>query len=310
MDLFQKIKTFKDGKVKDNSIRSYVIPINKLFGSSEYKTLNFLKKTDDIMEKIDEFENIATRKNYMNAIVVSLQSIGDYETAKFYVKKREQLRKVYDKELDKNIKTIKQGKNWMTLQDLKDIAMNLRKEVVRQKLTTTKKIEEITLKDLMLFQEYIISLLYTEMPPVRLDYTPMDIIYGPDMCHLETNKNYLHILNRSNKEFILNSFKTDKSFPQKIIKVPRKLNRILNRWIDINPTKYFLITQKLTPMSENLLGKTISKIFTKDGRSASLNIIRHIVASETVDIDKTKQQIKLAGDMLHSSGTQLLYAKN
>jgi len=27
-----------------------------------------------------------------------------------------------------------------------------------------------------------------------------------DMCHLETNKNYLHILNKSNKEFILNTF--------------------------------------------------------------------------------------------------------
>lgn len=304
MDLFKQIKTFKKGSAKDNSIKSYVICINKLHGDTAYDNLDFLKDKDKIMDKINDLENMTTRKNYLNAVCVSLSAVG--EDNKFYLDIKREIANEYNSFLDKNLMTPKQEKNWLSISEMNSIPTNLFKEIKKLKLLK-KHPNDLNSEEKMLIQDYLIGLLYTELPPIRLDYSPMKII--SDMREDNNETNFLYIKNKSNKSFIINNFKNAKSKGKQIIRLPKKINKIVNEWLLINKSNHFLINKEGAALSENLLGKYISRVFTIGERSASLNILRHVVASDCVDITQTKKQKDVADAMCHSSSTQLHYAK-
>ena len=202
MDLFKQIKTFKKGSAKDNSIKSYVICINKLHGDTAYDNLDFLKDKDKIMDKINDLENMTTRKNYLNAVCVSLSAVG--EDNKFYLDIKREIANEYNSFLDKNLMTPKQEKNWLSISEMNSIPTNLFKEIKKLKLLK-KHPNDLSSEEKMLIQDYLIGLLYTELPPIRLDYSPMKII--SDMREDNEETNFLYIKNKSNKSFIINNFK-------------------------------------------------------------------------------------------------------
>lgn len=302
MDLFGIIYNFRKGVVKDNSIKSYVICINKLHNDKPYDNLDLLKDKETTMDKINDLKNITTRKNYLNAICVSLEAIGEDNT--FYLLIKKQIAAEYNAFLDTNVMTPKQEKNWLSIAEMNSIPTKLFKEIKKRQLL--KKVD-LSSEEKMVIQDYLISLLYTELAPIRLDYSPMKII--SDMKEDNNETNFLYVKNKSNKSFIINDFKNAKSKGKQIIKLPKKINKIVNDWLLINKSNNFLINKEGNALSENLLGKYISRIFTIGDKSASLNILRHVVASNCVDIEQTKKQKHLAEGMCHSAATQLHYAK-
>ena len=62
-------------------------------------------------------------------------------------------------------------------------------------------------------------------------------------------------------------------------------------------------------LSPNGLGKLITEVFSTDKKRVSLNLIRHIWASENVDLEQTIKQNEIAAAMMHGSKTQLEYVK-
>ena len=316
MDLFQIIKEFKHQKgdiIKDNTIRSYCIIIKKLHNNTEdYENLDFLEETNKIMKQINNISKLTTRKNYLTAVIVSLLCVGKDNT--FYVKEKMKVNEEYNIELSKNEKTETQQKNWCTKRELMSVTTDLEKQVIEQELLLRDKLNK---NQRFLLQDYVIALLYTCLNDyvVRLDYAPM--IVKPESEILDNDHNYLAIVSKDVKYFILNQYKNAEYIRAGIkrgmgkitIPIPERVNTAINSLLKHNQSEYFLTTINGKVMTENALGRAIKRIFTIDERSATVNIIRHINESENIDLTRRKHEKQLAFKLLHSDNMQLQYAK-
>jgi guanylate kinase len=84
---------------------------------------------------------------------------------------------------------------------------------------------------------------------------------------LENPDNYLE----KNKMFF-NSYKTAKTYGCQQIDIPKILQNILKKWININPTHTLLFDVNMNPLSSVKLNQRINKIFDK---KVSVNALRH-----------------------------------
>jgi len=316
MNLFQAIQDFKHGKgdiIKPNTIQSYCICIKKLHDNNEdYENLDFLEETNKIMKQINNIAKLTTRKNYLMAIIIALLSVG--KDVKFYVNESAKVAKEYRDQLSKNVKTETQEKNWFTRRELMSVTNLLEKQVIAQELLLRDKLNK---KQRFLLQDYIIALLYTCLNDfvVRLDYAPM--IVKPEAEIVDNDHNYLAIVSKEVKYFILNKYKNAEYIKAGVkrgmgkitIPIPPRVNTAINALLKHNQSEVFLTTLHGKVMTENALGRAIKRIFTIGDKSATVNIIRHVCESENIDIDRRKREKQLAFKLLHSDTQQLQYAK-
>jgi len=279
--------------LKPQSTKTYMSNIRKIAGTKEIDNLKFLDDPDAVFSLMSTYK-LTMKRNILSSILVLLSAVATEKDTK------EALRKIYaDKllelteemkvELAKNNKTETQEKNWVSLADLRKIT----KALIRNSPGS---------------QNTMIAALYSLQPPTRLDYYDMEIV-SPKQ-ERTNDKNYLIINNRSKKTFLFNDYKTSRHHGTVSLPVNKELNTVINKFLKLNPERKYLLQGKNgLPLSRNNLGKMITKIFASTGKQVSLNIIRHVYVSEKVDIEKIKEQNELAASMMHSSGTQLDYAK-
>jgi len=317
MDIEKLIKEFKPN-LKENSIKTYLSQINKinkiLTKKDSITNLNFLLNFNRVMELLNEYK-INSRKSYLSSIIVSLQSTKEKKYNKVIEKYREvmleNIKESSGKEL-LQIKTELQEKNWTTIRELQSVLNDYRKSL---KDTFKKTKNTITGGEYEILKLYLIGSLYIadeENPPVRLDYANMKIIKYKNYEQLDDDLkkvNYLVVVSNKEKFFSFSNYKTEKTYGTKKIIVGKKLNIILNKFLKLHSSNYLLLNEKLEPMNNNTLGKTIPKVFEPLEKSITLNLLRHIYISEKFPANlKIKEDI--AGKMLHSSLMQNIYAKN
>lgn len=290
MSIAQTIQNFKPD-LKASSLATYLQSLKRISPNKKLDNIDFLQDTNAVLAKIDHLE-FNPQRSIINAVIVALQATGEKgKTIQIYGDKMKLLNAEYFGTLAKNEKTEKQKENWV-------------------KHSVLLKIAETMVKNAPGSQRSLIAALYTYQAPTRLDYYDMEIV-GKD-AKLDDNKNYLKIINRSKKEFIFQEYKTSKTYGKLVIPVNKKLNTVINKYMKLNPDIKYLVSgerNKLTPMSRNSLGKTISKVFATSGKNITLNSIRHIYISENIDIEKTKKQHQMAKTMMHSPAQSLSYAK-
>lgn len=290
MDLIKMIKE-KRPNLKDNSLRSYLITLRKLNGDEPVKNLNYLKKTDQIMDQINKF-SLPTQRNKLTSLLVVLSAYQkeEFDSAENYYRKQlEDRNKEYNELISTHSKSDKQEKNWVTLEELKKIMKQYKKEAF----------ENPNKKNVM---KYLVSALYLLQPPKRLIYSNMKIINNRKDNDGKTN--YLLNLGRNTKYFILNSYKTIDKHGKKEIKIPKDINSIINIWLKYNNTDNFLLNTKGENISSNGLGKYIKKLFEKTGKEITINLLRNIYVSESIDLEAVNKANQLASDMNHSVQTQ------
>jgi len=290
MDLIKMIKE-KRPNLKDNSLRSYLITLRKLNGDEPVKNLNYLKKTDEIMDQINKF-SLPTQRNKLTSLLVVLSAYQkeEFDSAENYYRKQlEDRNKEYNELISTHSKSDKQEKNWVTLEELKKIMKQYKKEAF----------ENPNKKNVM---KYLVSALYLLQPPKRLIYSNMKIINNRKDNDGKTN--YLLNLGRNTKYFILNSYKTIDKHGKKEIKIPKDINSIINIWLKYNNTDNFLLNTKGENISSNGLGKYIKKLFEKTGKEITINLLRNIYVSESIDLEAVNKANQLASDMNHSVQTQ------
>tara|TARA_R110001632_G_scaffold59568_3_gene144757 strand:+ start:328 stop:1209 length:882 start_codon:yes stop_codon:yes gene_type:complete len=279
--------------LKPQSTKTYMSNIRKIAGTKEIDNLKFLDDPDAVFSLMSAYK-LTMKRNILSSILVLLSAVATEKDTK------EALRKIYaDKllelteemkvELAKNNKTETQEKNWVSLAELRKIT----KALIRNSPGS---------------QNTMIAALYSLQPPTRLDFYDMEIV-TPKQERID-NKNYLIITNRSKKTFVFNDYKTSRHHGTVMLPVNKELNTVINKFLKLNPERKYLLQGKNgLPLSRNNLGKMITKIFASTGKQVSLNIIRHVYVSEKVDIEKIKEQNEIAASMMHSSDTQLDYAK-
>jgi len=298
-ELIQK----KRPTIKANSVKSYVIILNK-FGETK---LNDTKSIMEQVEVLTKGKSDTTYKNYIQAIVVGLdaEEADNVDEIKFYRNILFEKQKIYTAKLATNVKTEKQEENWVTKKELENVAKNLKKKI---------RIEKITSGHVL--QDYLISLIYTLLAPRRLEYATCIITFTRNY---EPDKNYLFIRGKQRMNFVFNDFKTAKYDGQVLVECPPPIVSIINKILARGTGLQDGVQYQDKPLfkhvggggfNTNNLSKAIKRIFKQpDGREPTLNIIRHVISSEAVDIEKEAELNTLAKDMGHSRARQLEYAK-
>ena len=297
MDLKKIIKSKRD--IKDNSINAYIIALKKLNDNKNILDLNFLRNKSAIKEILDKLK-LTTQKNYITAILVALAAVdGDENLIQYYKNLLIKLNEEYTAIMSTNTKSDKQETNWATMSEL--IAINKKYEKQINNLDIRNR-DTLNNKMFNTLQQYVVSSLFTMLPPVRLDYAPLEIIKSKD--EIKPGINYLVNSGRNKKYFLIQEFKTSKSIKEIKIDIPTKLNSILNLWLKFNKSKFFLLNNRGGVLSANGLGKMISNVFKLDGRKMTINLLRSIYISENVDVEAVKKSKALASAMGHSVKVQ------
>jgi hypothetical protein len=151
-------------------------------------------------------------------------------------------------------------------------------------------------------RDYLIYALYTMNPPTRLDYTPMKWVGGN---RLDKTINYIITHRDGTHTFVINQYKTAKTYGQIKFKATPELDEVLNNWRGMHQSDEFLLMSDREAISPNALGQAITRIF-----GCSLNILRHAYISHVRDGELSYNEKKeLASKMGHSPEMQELYRK-
>lgn len=302
MDLKEILKEFKPN-VKDNTIKQYVIQLNRLKKLSEKDNFNFLKDFESV-EAMLEGKHFTTVRNFYNSIIVYLQATdGDDDLIKKYVKARDDLNDEYNKSQTETISE-KQKKNFATMDEFNKMLDTMAKEIRAKKIKTK---GDLTGKEKELLMMYTIFSMLRYIP-TRNDIAGM-ILTTPNIYpKMDKEHNYL-VVGRAQTYLMLNDYKTNKTYgkDKKIDVTPTTLVRTLRSYIRATGKKtgdVLFTTSTGNPISRNVLSQMLMKTSKKYmGKSVSTTMMRKIVVSHELGELKQKQE-DLADKMGHSVQTQ------
>ena len=289
------------------SIKTYVNCLNKVLSLIDSNdTASFYNKSDEIIKKLNTYYNnpntIKTKYGSILAYLSLLKSNKDIIQAQAnYLTETDRLNHLIKNKLKDNQKDEKQIQNMATKDEREEIETDLKSKVVKNPKSFA---EYVALRNYTLFKLY-------QSNPTRLDYADSKIIYSNEP-HESDEYNYI-ILNKKNKkvQYIMNTYKTAKTYGQKIINIEDGLFSLLNDYKKVvdkfNSDNYFLLNDKGKQMSRNNLsvlfksfGKVINKPITVSGN-------RHSAVSDLVPV---QQMQELANKMGNSLNEQVgVYAK-
>jgi len=310
-------KILESRNIKEKSLKSYLIALKRiyreviekddydsnLFNSAGFLNQKYFKKVMDVLDTL----KLPTRKNYIAAILVALSAIDkDNKVIQEYRNNLDSIVSEYNEQLDSKKKSEKLSDNWVSMEQLNKIVNRYKRDIKEKGLETK---ETFNNSDFTLYQMYLVGSLYTLLPPVRNDYADMEVISFKNYNKLkEKNKNYLVVVGKSKKFFSLGAYKTSDVYGVKVIQIPSKLNKIINKWLEHNKTGYFIINKQKKPMTDNSLTKFLYKTFNDTGKKIGSTLIRHVYLSEKYGVinDEKEHDSFVMG---HSLATQKEYVK-
>tara|TARA_R110002110_G_scaffold217324_4_gene431339 strand:- start:1734 stop:2648 length:915 start_codon:yes stop_codon:yes gene_type:complete len=250
-------------------------------------SVKWITKPAAVLKRISEL-TIAVQKTTITPLLVLTRYLfgEDSEPYKAYLSKADEYNAVVQATLSEHIKSKNQEDNWIEMDVLRDHV--LRMPVDTEKQRTQK----------------LIGALYTFQPPARNDYGQMQIV--TDLVGISSDVNYLVCTSPGDWFFYFQNFKTFKSKGPIIVTVSSQMKEQLLSYLDNRELTGFLFEP---PMTKGQMGYALAQAFRKTGKHVTVNLIRHMVASDNVDIDQVHEAVKLASDMMHSGEMQLLYAK-
>ncbi len=146
----------------------------------------------------------------------------------------------------------------------------------------------------------LIYLLYTELPPLRADFTPMQIVSSADQT---TDENMNYFVNTSKPYMLIRVYKTSGKYGEQRLDVTKELADAIPK----NQT--FLFEFDGQPMQPNTLTKKVIRSFKKYcNLHITINTLRRAYASHTMTLSKD-EQIEAALDMGHSLSVHREYSR-
>jgi hypothetical protein len=296
-DYFEKVK-----KVRPATLKNYMLMLRKLNENEEPTTPEFLKNVEFVLEYIKKL-SLTTQRTYLICVISALSSVNGMDEEKdVYYEKLQELNFQYDERVKHHKKSAAEDENMCSLEELKlcaDYWLEMLDEVIYN--------EKHHRKVWDIYRFAIIALLYTDIPPIRLDYASFLISKNIDDL---ADKNGIYVDEDGEMSFILQHYKTSGIYNEKIYKPTTRLKKIIGEWIEINDTGFLFPNRSHdAPMTQNAFGKMIPKVFNDTGKKITINLIRHIWITDEVDLKVLEQNSKLADAMCHSVGMQKAYIK-
>lgn len=300
-NLKEQIKSSRPN-IKDSTIKMYESNLNKLKSMFDSDDFKFLKDFDKVMDKL-ETRHFTTIRNYLNSVIIYLMAINSDKKQdtllKKYQDKRDELNQQYEDEQTSGKISEKQSKNFVPLKDVVDMINKMGED-----LKGFKK-KQLTAKDKMLLQIYIIFQIHVRLP-MRNDLSEMEAItkraYNKLSLENKKAKNYLVV--EKNKMFmVLNKFKTSSKYEELRFDVPKDLEKLLRSYLKINGLGVLFKSSTGKALSRNQISQLLIKYSKRYiGKSISTTILRKIVLSDKFG-ELKKEQEKMASITGHSVAT-------
>jgi hypothetical protein len=295
-DLIKKVKP----NIKENTIKTYEANLNKLKQMFDTDDYSFLKDVDKVMKKLED-KHFTTIRNYLNSIIILLLALNhdkkQDKLLKEYQDKRDELNNQYQEQGSKI--SDKQAPNFVPLKEVVDMINKMGED-----LKGFKK-KELTAKDKMLLQVYIIYQIHIRLP-MRNDLAGMEAITKREYNKLseadKKAKNWL-IVEKGKMFMSLNKFKTSKKYEELRFDVPKDLEKLIRSYLKINGMGVMFKSSTGKELSRNQLSQILIKYSKKYiGKSIGTTMLRKIVLSDKFG-ELKKEQEKMAQITGHSVAT-------
>ena len=285
----QIINTLKQKRpnLHAKSVKTYVSLLKNIMKNMNYENVEDLDKNPT---KVIEF--LKEKYDNLNGIKTRLSSLFVITNNKAYHTDMMTNIEKYNTETNKQEKNMKQKENWMTAQEIETIYDHMETNI---KPLWKKK--DLSIKELMKIQDFVILSLFTLIPPRRsLDYVEFKI------NNIDTNKdNYI-----KGNSLVFNTYKTSTQKGQQTIKIPKELKSLLTKYIKLISDKsdYLLFNNKIEQLSIPNFTLRLNKIF---GKKVSVNMLRHIYLSEkhADNLKEMKDDFAKMGSSLKQSNTYI-----
>jgi hypothetical protein len=271
-------------QLKTNTVKQYVVNLNKLKKIYDTDNYDFLKKPDDVMDKISNLHYLSQR-NILNAVIVLLSAInskGDNDKLlEDYGKLRDELNDKYSDEQKSGVISDKQSKNFATTEEIFEMINKMADDL---KPIKKKSKDNITKKELQLLQAYTLFNIYARMP-FRNDVAGMMAINQAAYKKLsdaeKKENNYLVVPSKGNIYFVLNKYKTSKKYEELDLPIEDKdLRKILRYYLKMNGMGILFKTSTGKPLTRIELSKVLLKYSEKYmGKKISTTLLRKIYLS-------------------------------
>lgn len=308
----KKIKDELENKnLSESTIKVYMRNMRILNGNKELKTLSFLTRKDEIMNKLN-LKNENTKRNYLITICSILNSMSsNTKLYKYYYDELISLNRKLKEHEGKNIKSEKQDENWIEQDEVNKI-LSQRMDEANEIYEKYNEYDILPNKKLYnKFLETLVLALYTLQPPRRnKDYILMKIIKGEPKEDVDKDINYIDM---KNGYFYFNNYKTSKTELKDgdslKIKINDKLFDLIRKFNKFNDNDYLLSNYDGNNYTEsNFITKILNNIFKDENKKISSTMLRHIFLSNKFS-DVTDEQRDIAKKMSHSVDMQKQYIK-
>lgn len=301
-DFMNKIgeKLKEERGLSEPSVKLYLRQLTTLNNNESFKNLNFLKKVDNILDKLKDYKE-NTKKSYLSAIEAILSLSKKNKLYDVYKNLLDEKKKDYN-EKDKNEINEKEEDNWITLEEIKKIKDDLLEGLFDKKNLTSNEFRK-------LLKAFILSL-YTDLLPRRnQDYL---LCFITRKEKKDDNKDINYLVLESDK-FVFNKYKTSKSSGTQEIYFGDNDNfkRILHLYLKHHPL--YKKTKTLTPLlvddkgvpptTPNWITRILNNTIKKKVGSSMLRKI-YLTSKYGNELEKLKEMRADAKAMGNSVGVQ------
>jgi hypothetical protein len=256
------------------------------------KNYNFLKKTDDILKKIEHLKP-NSRRTYLISIVSTLKKFPELQKIyKIYYDKMMELNK--DLKVN-NTKSETQKENWIQQDEVLKIFGDI--EAKTEPLLKLKKVNAKQWDDILDF--IVLSLYVLNQPRRNKDYQLMKVVKSTkDLDEDYKDFNYYF---PSDDNFCFFNYKTGHTYHLQEIPVSEKLQNILLQYLKLHPHKkqknYFLLVDyEGKPLNQvNDITRILNHIFKK---KIGVSMLRNIYLT-----DKFQKPLEILKETATNMGT-------
>ena len=264
----------------------------RLNDNEPIKNYNFLKKTDDILKKIEHLKP-NSRRTYLISIVSTLKSKPELQKIyKFYYDKMMELNK--DLKVN-NTKSESQKENWIS----QDEVLKIYNEY-EEKYSPLLKLKKVNAKQWDDILDFVVLSLYILNECRRnKDYQVM-LVVKSNKDLPDDYKKYNYYL-PSDSKFCFFNYKTGHTYNLQEIPVNEKLQNILLQYLKLHPHRklrryYLLVDYEGEPLEQvNDITRILNRIFK---RKIGVSMLRNIYLT-----DKFQKPIEILNETAHNMGT-------
>ena len=256
-------------------------------GVSENKVrIRWIKDHEKTILRLRGLTPINVRNTLTPLVILSSHLYG--ETSKSYQAYRvlfDELQQQQQELVELNEKSETQMENWMPLGEIQAYAMSLptdRPKDRRNRLT---------------------AFLYAFQPPARNDYGQMELL--TDFSLIQPDINYLFMEDGNPVQFVFQQYKTSGKYGQMPVAVTEELQDEIKSFLDGRDEGYLFGK----PLTKSQVQYALKTVFEGIGKHVTINLMRHIWATEGVDLEQRKKEKQLARSMMHATDTQQGYVK-